>query len=383
MKNNRKIVYLAGFFFSLSIALMSYINSTFLSTFIGERFVGMAYVLGSIVSIIALLIVPQIFRKIGGYKFLLWIIGLNALSILLFSFSKNAQSAILAFIFTFVLNIIVIFSLDELLKISSRDTMTGKTRGAYLALGNTAWIIAQFLYGSFLGAYSFRTLYLVGFFVMTLFGVISYFGLKNIPDPKYDKIREFKYVKEFFKNKNLFRAYKISFLLQFFYCWMVIYTPIYLYSHLGFSWEQIGMIFTVMLLPFVLIEFPLGKYSDKIGERKMLMCGFLVVSIATLSLFFIQEHKVWMWALLLFSTRIGAAIIEVMSDSYFFKHIKPENEEFIGVYRSASPIAYIIGPIVTSIVFIFIPSFNFLFIILGTTMLYGIYLSSTILKTDI
>jgi len=87
--------------------------------------------------------------------------------------------------------------------------------------------------------------------------------------------------------------------------------------------------------------------------------------------------------MLLFATRIGAATIEVSGDAYFFKHIKPENEEFVGVYRSASPIAYIIGPFSAFIVFLFIPSFNFIYIILGTLMLAGIYLSSTIEKSDI
>ena len=100
-------------------------------------------------------------------------------------------------------------------------------------------------------------------------------------------------------------------------------------------------------------------------------------------LFFIKEQILWIWAIMLFATRIGAATIEVMSDAYFFKHIKSENDEFVGVYRSASPISFIIGPIIASIVFIFVPSFNFIYIILGALMLYGVYLASTIKKSDI
>jgi MFS family permease len=138
-----------------------------------------------------------------------------------------------------------------------------------------------------------------------------------------------------------------------------------------------------MLLPFVLIEAPLGRYADKIGERKMLMIGFFITSISTISLFFIQKPEIWIWALVLFVTRVGAATIEVMSDSYFFKHIKPENEEFVGIYRSASPIAYITGPILALVVFIFLPQFNFIFPVLGAMMLFGVYLASTIRKADI
>ena len=383
MKYNRKIIYLAGFIFSLSVALMSYINSSFISSFVNEKLVGIIYALGSIVSVFMLLIVPEIFRKIGGYKFLLWVIALDSLSILLFAFSKNAWSAILTFILGYTLNILIYFSLDELLKIFSRDSSTGKIRGSYLALSNFAWVIAQLTLGTIFGGFSFKEIYLISFVVMLLFFVISYVSLSDTLDPKYDKISKKKYIGEFFKNKNLFRVYGISFLLQWFYCWMIIYTPIYLYVHLGFSWKEIGLMFAIMLLPFIIIPFNLGKYADRIGERKILMFGFAIASLSTLSLFFIQKHDIWLWAILLFATRIGAASIEVMSDSYFFKHIKPENEEFVGVYRSASPVAYIFGPILASLVFIFIPSFNFIYLILGVFMLYGIYLSSTIRKGDI
>ena len=218
---------------------------------------------------------------------------------------------------------------------------------------------------------------------MLLFFTISYLCFSDISDPKYDRMGVKKYIGKFFKNKNLFRAYGISFLLQLFYSWMVIYTPIYLSLYLGFSWKEIGIIFAIMLLPFFIIPFQLGKYADKIGERKMLMSGFTIASFATLFLFLIHEHNLWLWALLLLITRVGAASIEVMSDAYFFKHIKPENEEFVGVYRSASPVAYILGPLLASLVFIFIPSFGFIYLILGAFMLYGIYLSSTIRKSDI
>jgi MFS family permease len=369
--------------FSLPIALMAYINSSFLSSFMSEKSVGIIYALGSISAMSALLIMPKIFRKMGGYKFLLWVIGLDALSILLFAFSKNAWSAALIFIFGFTFNTLIFFSLDEILKIFSSNAITGKTRGIYLTICSLAWVMAQLASGTILGETSFRMIYFISFIITVLFLLVSYFSFSGIPDPKYDKTGAVRYIGEFFKNKNLFRAYGLSLLLQFFYCWMVIYTPIYLSLHLGFSWKEIGIIFSIMLLPFVIIPFNLGKYADKIGERKILMFGFAIASLATLTLFFIQGHQIWLWALLLFTTRIGAATIEVMNDAYFFRHIKPENEEFVGIYRSALPVAYILGPLVAFLFLIFIPSLNFIYIILGAFMLLGIYLSSTIRKSDI
>ena len=382
MNRDKKIIYLAGFLGSIPVALMSYINSSFLSTFIDPRLVGVAYSGASLFSILLLFISPRIFKKLGGYRFLLLMIGLSALSILLFVFSKNAFSAICAFIFAFALDIVVFFSLDELLKIVSKDSSTGKTRGVYLMLCNLAWVFAQLASGTILGNFPFKLIYFVAFLIMIIFFSLAFLGLRNMPDPKYDTLKSLNYIKDFIEKKNLLRAYFISFLLQFFYCWMIIYTPIYLYLYMGFDWKSIAIIFTVMLLPFVLIQAPLGRYSDNIGERKILMLGFFVTAISTITLFFIHEKELWIWATILFLTRVGAATIEVMIDSYFFKHIKPENEEFVSIYRSASPISYLLGPILALIVFIFIPQFNFIFPILGTLMLYGVYLSSTIRRSD-
>lgn len=385
IKNNRKIIYSAGFLFSLSAALMAYINSSFLASFVGEKTVGIIYSLGSVFLILAFSLIPLFFKKMGGYRFLLLAIGLDILSILVLVLSKDIWALATAFILGFALYTIIIFSLDEFLKIFSKDSITGKIRGTYLTVINSAWILSQvmLIFGQAKNLLSFRQVYSIALLVMVLFFLLSLFALRKVADPKYDNIRTVKFIGKFFSNRNLARAFSMVFLLQFFYCWMIIYTPIYLSAHLGFNWQQIGIIFAVMLLPFVLLDIPLGKLSDKVGERKMLIFGFLLTSIATFILFFLPGGSVLIWALALLGTRIGAATVEAMCDIYFFKHIEPENEEFVGVYRGASPLAYIIGPLLASAIFIFIPSFNFIFPILGLVTISGVYLSAGIKKSDI
>jgi MFS family permease len=374
---------LAGFLYSLPGALAAYVNSSFISSFTGEKFVGIIYVLGAIASILTLLIAPKILSKIGGYKFLFLVSFLYTLTFLMLAFALNIWIVIIVFILFFSMNTMMIFSLDELLKIFSEDKSTGKIRGTYIVLSNLAWVLSQVAFATFLGGFNFRHIYLISFIVMMIFLLVSFYNLRKIPDPNYDRKNIIKYVGDYFKNKSLFRAYSLTFLLQFFYCWMVIYTPIYLSAHLHFSWQEIGIIFTIMLTPFLFVPINLGKYADKIGERKILMFGFTIAALSTLSLFFITEHSIFIWASLLFVTRIGASTIESMSDVYFFKHIKPENDEFVGIYRSASPSAYIIAPLIALIMFYLVPSFNYIFLVLGTLLLYGIYLAGTIEKSDI
>ncbi len=383
-KDNPKLknIFLLGFLLSLHLAFTSYINSSFLSASFGENNVSLIYIWSSIISILALFFIPGMLRRLGGYRFLLFFSLLDTFCLFLLSNLKSSLNIIPVFIFYFTVNNLIIFALDELLQIFSKNSQLGRVRGLYLTLINLAWVIAQVVSGKAFLSSSFSALYSVAFFIMAAFFLVAFFSLKNLSDPKYDKALGLRSFRNFFRKTNLTRAYAINFLLQFFYVWMVIYTPIYLYAHLGFSWREISLIFTVMLLPFVLIQFPLGNYSDSIGERKMLMFGFAIAALATLSLFFIKSHDIWVWALLLFSTRIGAAVIEVMSDVYFFKHIERESDEYISVYRNTAPASYVLAPLTAFVIFPLIPSFNFIYLILGTFMLYGIYLASTIRKND-
>ncbi len=384
-KDNPKLkkIFFLGFLLALHLAFTSYINSSFLSAVSGERNVSLIYILGSIVSICVLFFVPVILRKVGEYKFLLGSSLLSSACLILLSSLKNSWGILPIFVFYFTLNTLIIFALDELLQIFSKNSATGRIRGLYLTTVNLAWIISQIISGEISSQSSFSTLYLIACAIMLLFFLIILLNFRNIKDPQYNRVVAWQSFNNFFANKNLVRAYKINFLLQFFYVWMIIYTPIYLHAHLGFDWKEVSIIFTIMLLPFVLIQFPLGNYSDKIGERKMLMLGFSIASLATLSLFFIQKNEIWIWAIALFCTRIGAAIIEVMSDVYFFRHIKKENDECIAVYRNTAPMAYALAPLAAFMILGLVPSFNFIYLILGALLLYGIYLASTIRKSDI
>lgn len=384
MRHNRKIVYLAGFLFSLPVALAAYVNSSFISNFVGEKFSGMVFVLGSALSIIALILAPKIFQRIGVLKFLIAVLVLDTITFGLLSFLDIKWLVIGIFVLGLCLNTLVIFSLDELLKIFSKEKATGGIRGAYIAICNIAWILSQLVSGFIIGGdLHFKEIYLVDFFIMIALVIISLINFKKIPEPNYNKVENLSYIKEFFSNKNLAHSYTINTLLHFFFGWMIIYTPIYLSVHLHFTWMEISKMFAIMLIPFLILPYPLGKYSDKIGERKMLMVGFTIMALSSILAFFITRHEVLIWALVLFMTRIGAATVEAMSDSYFFKHVTSEQEQFVGVYRSSPSVAYIIAPIVAFIVFSVTPTFKFIYLILGVVMLYGTYLSSTINRKDI
>ncbi|MBU1728013.1 MFS transporter, partial [Patescibacteria group bacterium] len=162
---------------------------------------------------------------------------------------------------------------------------------------------------------------------------------------------------------------------KFFYAWMVIYTPIYLHEYLGFGWEKIGIIFSIMLIPFVILDLPLGKLSDKIGEKKMLVAGFAIAALSTFAIPLIKEPKLIVWAGILFFTRVGAASIEVLSESYFFKVIREENADAISFFRNTTPVSYVIAPLLAIPILLITPSFEYLFFVLGVILIYGLLIT--------
>ena len=375
MKHDRKIIYLAGFLFSIPIALTSYINSSFLETYINEYYVSILYIIASIITIWGLLKMPKIVTSIGNRLTILLFSLLIFSSLILLAIGKTASIIIPSFIIYFISINFIVASLDIFIEDFSKNLSIGSLRGFYLTIINFAWIFAQLISGSIISKSSFSGIYFfsAGFMILVL--LIFIFFLRDFKDPEYKKISVLKTIKSFIHKKHISKIYLINLILKFFYSWMVIYTPIYLHEYIGFDWTQIGIIFSIMLIPFVLLDFPLGKLSDKIGEKKILIYGFLIIIPSVLIIPLITESKLIIWIIVFFLTRVGAATIEIMSESYFFKAVNEKDADEISFFRNTLPLSYIIGPLIAIPVLLLVPSFEYLFFILGTVLLMGFFIT--------
>ncbi len=223
----------------------------------------------------------------------------------------------------------------------------------------------------------YKAIYLLAFLMVALMTIGLVFSVKTFKDGTYKREPFSQTLKYLRTNKHMFSIVFINLLLQFFFAWMVVYTPIYLINHLNFNWSQVGIIFTIMLAPFVLLGLPIGYIIDKyhVSRRKLLSIGFIIMILSTISISFMSSTSVMFWGIILFATRIGASIIETTGEIYFFSHITDEDAYLLGIYRDMYPVAYIIAPIIATLIFIILP-FNYLFIILGIIMLSGFYFIS-------
>ena len=87
--------------------------------------------------------------------------------------------------------------------------------------------------------------------------------------------------------------------------------------------------------------------DKKFGEKEILAVGFIVMSLSTFVIPILKTPNFWVWASVLFLTRMGAALVEIASETYFFKHVKADDTSIISFFRMIRPTSYIVIPLAT------------------------------------
>jgi len=383
-KNNSKMlsaVYLGSLLLAFHWYIILYINSSFLTSFVSESKVGLIYTIGSFLNLLFLLFIPKILKRTGNYRFIVFAITAEALSILGLALVDNIYLAIPLFILHQAVVPLILFSLDVFLeKYSPDENTTGGSRGIFLTLGSFALVISPLIASLVLTNGDYWKVYLLSaLFLIPLLRLSSVW--KNESTDLITNTSILQTFRNLRRNKDLYLIWKSSFVLQVFYAFMVVYLPIYLHEYIGFDWTEIGGILTIMLLPFLLFEIPVGRLADKkFGEKEILSVGFIIGGVATIFLSTLQAPIFWVWALVLFTTRIGASFVEITTESYFFKHVKTSDADLISFFRVARPISFIVAPLITSILLPFL-TYSSLFAILGIIMICGVVYSLRITDT--
>lgn len=337
----RASVYLANFFFSLHYAAVLYINSSFLANFFSARSISILFVAGAALNVLLYLLSPHLLRRLGNRVLFVSLILLEAFATLGLASASSPLSAGLFFVLYAALPLMVFYSIDIFIETASTDNETGSIRGMLLTLGNLAIALAPLLVSWIAPDGNFSRLYAVAAGILALPLLVWLARLKHFPDdgtaPLSLPFRAWAH------NDNIRRVSIARFMLEFFYSLMVIYMPLYLHTVIGFDWETIGVIFFFMLLPFVFFELPVGKLADHwCGEVEIQTIGFFITGLALLVMPFLGSDPI-IWAATLFMSRVGAAFIEVTTDSYFFKKVSAKDTGLIAIFRLVRPVSIAAG----------------------------------------
>lgn len=366
------IIFISNILLSFHYCLIVYINSSFLAQYFSDTQISVLYIIASILNIILFLNATRILNTLSNYKTTLYAISFETLAALGMAVARNPFLAGLYFLVHAVIIAFISFNLDVFLESATSDeNKTGEIRSMFLTVGNVMWVIGPSIIAAFLIGNNYYTIYLLSLlFIIPMFYFVKKY-LANTEQSQMEKIRVRETIRKCISDKNIYNIFSVQFLLQFFYSYMVIYMPIYLSKYIGFSWSQIGLMFSIMLLPFVLFEIPVGDLADeKYGEKEFLSTGLLIMGLSTIFISFVTVRNFWIWAVVLFITRIGAAFVEISSDTYFFKKVDQSRADVISFYRLNRPLSYVIAPIVAVLSLQFIP-FQYTFIIIGSILIVG------------
>lgn len=351
---------------SFHYGLVLYVNSSFLETFFSQIEVAFLFGLGAVL-FLTLLLSSEVLTQIGAKRIFFIFVLLEALAITILSSANSPTLIALGFVLMQGSIGFLTYLLDVFLEREVKNEgTTGEVRGIFLTAASVAIILAPITTGFILSGGNFRSVYFAS--LMVLIPVLFLQFGKAIEKHSLPRIHE--------KIPNSLKlGVLLSFILQFFYGWMIAWSPIYLNQVMGFGWQEIGLIFSIMLLPFALFELPLGELEDKMfGEKEIMAGGFLIAGLATASISLITSASFVTWALVLFLTRTGASAIEISTESYFFKHVSGGDTGVIGIFRLARPLALIMGPIIGAFS-IKLLGFQQSFIVLGAILVMSMFVA--------
>jgi len=367
-------LYLAIFIFAISDALFAYAQSTYLNQYFNLALVGLIFFSAYFLTFIITNIYPNLIAKYSNFKTTLLSIALRIICFIIFIIDASPLSIGLAFIIFIITLILTFINLDIFLEAFTKNATTGVTRGTYFTIYNLGWLVSPFIAGEILYYFNFNPLFYLSLILNVILLIIIYIRFKDFGNHYAQKqFKIYDTLARILKNKDLRKIFIVSFLLQLFYAVEVVYGPIYLNQNIGLNWEQIGIIFTFMLIPFVIFEYPAGYLADKYwGEKEILFIGIVLMAVSSIIMGYTTGLNLLLWGIILFLSRCGASLVEIMRETYFFKKVDVEDIDIINSFRSTIPLAYLIAPIL-AVVLTYYSLFNYLFIILGFILILGLW----------
>lgn len=379
------VVYVAMFVLSLHWAIVIYANSTYVGQFVSSEAVGILYVVGSSLSVFIFLFVSRILRRVGNYSLTVALAVLEIIALLGLAFIPLREAVLPLFVLHQAVVPLLLFNLDVFAeaRVGNDEKATGGIRGIILVMMSLSGAIAPLISGFLIsdGDPRFHYAYIVGGLLMIPFLYLIIRHFRSFQDPSYGEVKILPTIRKFWIHRSMRSVFLAGFLLQLFFAWMVVYTPLYLATVIGMSWNHIGLVLFVGLMAYVLFEYPIGEIADRyIGEREMMAFGFLIIIISTAWIAFLDTALLLPWMLVLFATRTGASLVEATTESYFFKHTKGSDANFISFFRITRPLSYVAGALLGSFALLYLP-FNYTFIVLAVVLIPGIFIALSIADT--
>ncbi|MBU6490666.1 MFS transporter [Patescibacteria group bacterium] len=363
----RVVLSVGNFFFSLFATVTVYILLPYLSSFMGEAYTGLVVAGGAFVAVIFFPYLPRLVARYGAQQLALFFALAEMVALFALAAVPGPIAGAFLIAVTVALQPFLSYELDLLLEATvAEEGTTGRVRTLFLTAWNVAALAAPLLMGALLAnSNSYGRVFLAAAAALVPFVVL--FAARKLPKgetPELSRMRDtFLCI---VRDRDLAAVTFAHFLLYLFYVWVALYVPIYLHGVLGIPWAVLGWVFSIMLVPYLLIEYPAGWIADRfIGDKELMLAGFLIAGGALIFIGILSAASSLILILsVLVVSRIGAALIESMTEVHFFRRVSERDINSVSVFRGIWPLADLVAPVAGSLI-LFFGSYEMLFVLTG------------------
>lgn len=364
----RTTLALGNFFLTVVMTLINYVFISYLSSFFSETYIGLAIAGGSLFALVAFVFLPGIVARYGAQKVLLYLAFAEMFTLMAVAGLPHTPVSAALVILVMSLQPLLYYELDLLLEATiDGDGATARARTFFLTGGSAGSIVAPLMIATLLsGGEAYTTVFFAAAIVAVLF--VVFFSARQLPKnapPTLYHMRDT--LVHIFRHRDLAAVTIGHFILYLFYLWAPFYVPAYLHGVLGIPWTTLGWVFSIMLVPYVLVEYPAGWLADRVlGDKWLMLAGFLLAgsALALISTITASTPLALIVAILIM-TRVGAALTESMTEGHFYRRVSQQDIVSISVFRGVWPLANIVAPLIGSLIFS-LDGFHYFFLITGS-----------------
>ena len=184
-------------------------------------------------------------------------------------------------------------------------------------------------------------IYFFGLLFFKHFGIVQ--ADKKIKPVKLQKaIRALRInAKSFFQKSGMLRAYIVNFGFYALRAMRLLYVPIIVIEN-GFSNETLGLILSIGIIPYIVINLFIGKLIQQYGVKIWMTIGFVSFAIFSIIAMMVSGNALLAIFVL---WQISGAFMESCHDLLFFNNMpRREQSRYYGVFRTSVNVPSVIVP---------------------------------------
>lgn len=384
------IAYIAVVFFSIHYFSLYFVFANYLNQYFDKSTMSIIFACGAALSIIASHFFGKVLRKHTNEKSLRAILIFQFIVTLFLAFSGDLNIYIIALLYILQSSLFTLIwvSINVFISEFSDHENTGAIRGTVLTIYNFGAISAPFLTAQVFNFLGYTSLFIISALSLLPLMYLNRSFFRHVKEPKYKRVGMRESFKIVFKDKGIRGVISSSFFINCFFAAVNVYLILYLTENIGIPMVlYLELILPVSMIPFIIVPYNLGKYSDEIfGEKKAMMFGIFIMSTVLISIFAfnITTTNIFVWMILIFIARLGATITETENYAYFYKRIDSRNASLIALFQNMSNISFIFVTILGAML---IKTFNvnltIIFLIIGIIGIITMFIIKKIKDTEV